>query len=63
MGAIHLLLLICLIGFVVWLIQRFAPIPAQFKTVILWVAVVIVILIILQAFGILGMDVGIPKIR
>lgn len=63
MGIIHLLILICIIGFVVWLIQKFAPIPPQFKTVILWVAVAVVILIILQAFGILGFDTPIPKLR
>lgn len=63
MGLIELIILIVIIGVVVVLVQRFAPIPAQLKTIILWLAVIVIVLIILNALGILGRDVAIPKIR
>lgn len=63
MGILHLLLIIVVIGVVVWLINAYVPIPPQFKKLVLIVGIIAAILIVLSAFGVLNLDVGIPKLR
>lgn len=63
MGVIELFVIIVIIGFVVFAIHRWAPIPPAFKTAVLWIGIIVVVLLALNAFGILGKDVAIPKIR
>jgi hypothetical protein len=64
MGIIHFFIVACFIGLIVYLIQTYAPIPAPFKTVILWAGVIVIVLILLQALGIFpGWDYPIPRLR
>ncbi len=53
MPLISLLILIAVIGVVVWLITTYIPMPQPFKSAILVVAIVAVLLVILNAFGLL----------
>ena len=65
MGILQFIVLVCVIGFVVWLVQRFVPMDEKFKTIILWGAVIFCILMLLWAVGVLpiGHDVMMPRVR
>lgn len=63
MGIIQFFLICLVIGFVVWLIQNYAPIPPQFKAIILWAGIIVILLILASALGLLGHDWQIPRIR
>ncbi len=64
MGLLAFILLCVVIGLVVWLVNTYLPIPQQIKTVITVAAVVVLVLVLLQAMGIFsGADVMIPRIR
>ena len=63
MGIIEFMLIALVIGFLVWLIQTYAPIPAQFKAIILWAGILVVVLILLNALGLIGHDWMIPRVR
>lgn len=62
---ITLIVSIAIVGLIVWAITTFIPMPPQFKTAILVVALICIILYLLQAFGILGSahDVPVPHLR
>lgn len=53
MDAIQLIVAIALMGLLVWAITTLVPMPAQFKNIIVVVAVVIAVLYVLSAFAIL----------
>jgi len=61
---IGLIIFIALMGLLVWAVTTFIPMPASFKTAIFVVAVVILILVVLNAFGLLSgvRDVDVPRI-
>ena len=63
MGIIEFIIIACIIGFIVYLVQQYAPIPPQFKTMILWAGVIVVLVILLRALGIFGTDWQIPRVR
>jgi uncharacterized protein YhhL (DUF1145 family) len=64
MGIIQFIILCVVLGVIVWLVNTYAPIPQQIKTLILVAVVVVLLLILLQAMGIFsGADVPIPKVR
>lgn len=63
MGILSFILLALVVGLVVWLIYAKTPIPLIFKQIILWVAVIFLVILALSAFGIIGKDIAIPKIR
>jgi hypothetical protein len=63
MGILQFFFICLVIGFFVWLIQNYAPIPQQFKTIVLWAGILVVIFILASALGLLGHDWMIPKIR
>jgi hypothetical protein len=52
---IGLILTIALLGLVVWLITTYIPMPQPFKTIILVIAAVILLLYLVQVFGIVDM--------
>lgn len=54
---------IVLVGLVVALIQRYAPIDPAFKTMVLVVGIVVCVAFILYAFGLLPWNVQVPKLR
>lgn len=58
---ITLILMIALMGLVVWAVTTYVPMPAPFKTAIYVVAVILLVLYVLQVFGI-G-DIPIRTIR
>lgn len=65
MSIVALFLLIVLLGLFVWLLTTFIPMPQQFKTLLLVVAIIIALLLVLQAFGLLsGLGgVQVPRVR
>lgn len=58
---IHLILLLAMAGLIVYLILTYIPMPQLFKTVILVVAAILLILYLMQILGV-G-DIPIPRIR
>ena len=65
MSIVALFLLLALIGLFVWLLTAFIPMPQQFKTLLIVVAIIIALLIVLQAFGLLSGigSVAVPRVR
>lgn len=59
MAILPMILAIALCGFIVWIILQI-PMPEQFRKVIIAVACVVLILYILQAFGV---NVGLSTLR
>jgi hypothetical protein len=60
MNIIYLILILAVIGFLLWLLLTYVPMPKPFPQIIVGIAVVAVILWLLSAFGLLG---GGPVIR
>jgi len=63
MGLIQFLILCVIVGAIVWAIWSFTPIPAPFKKLIMWVAIVVLVLILCNALGLLNKDIAIPKVH
>ena len=63
MDLIQLLVLLIIIGVVMYLINAYTPIPQPIKTLINIVIVLIVILGLLQIFGISTFHIGAPLRR
>jgi hypothetical protein len=58
---IQLILVLVVVGFLLYLVQTFIPMPAPMKTVITVVVVICLCLWLLQVFGV--MDVPVPRLR
>ncbi len=54
MSLITLILTLAVVGFILWLILTYIPMPAPFKQVLLVVVVIALILWLLNGFGVLG---------
>lgn len=63
MGIIEFFVLVLIIGLIVYLINRFAPIDPVFKNIILVAAVVFLLIVLLNAMGIIGRDYQIPRLK
>lgn len=65
MSIVALFLLLALLGLFAWLLTTFIPMPQQFKTLLIVVAIIIALLLVLQAFGFLSGigSVQVPKVR
>lgn len=64
MSLLGLIVLICVLGFIAWLVNAYIPIPAPFKTLIMVILIVIAVLVTLNAFGLLGnLDMAVPRVR
>ena len=59
---ITLLLTIAVVGFIVWAITTLVPMPSPFKQVLIGLACLIVLVLVLQAFGVVG-GFGSLKVR
>jgi hypothetical protein len=59
MGLIGLILGLALVGFLVYLIVTYIPMPEPFKNVIVVIVIIVVILYLISAFGLL--DIPIPR--
>jgi uncharacterized protein YhhL (DUF1145 family) len=63
MGIIEFIILCVVLGVIVWLVNKYAPIPQEIKTIILVAVIIVLIVVLLKATGILGgADVQIPRI-
>lgn len=62
---LHLLVICAIVGFVAWLLVTYVPMTAGSKKLIRIAAVVAIILILCQAFGIFNLirDVPVPQVR
>jgi hypothetical protein len=60
---IALLVWIVVIGLLVALIQRYAPIDQAFKTLALVVGIIVAIWLALSAFGMLPHSITVPKVQ
>jgi hypothetical protein len=58
---IGLILMLAILGFVVYLIQTYVPMPPVFKMVIYVVVAVVLILYLMRVFGIA--DIPVPQAR
>jgi len=64
MPVIQLLLIIIVVGVLLWLVNAYVPMAANIKTILNVVAVIILIIIILRAFGVFDMNLGtVPKVH
>lgn len=61
---IALIVYIAILGLITYLIITYVPMPPVFKTAITILAIVLLVLILLNAFGLLGAirDVPVPRI-
>lgn len=57
MNVVMLLLVLAFVGFAAWLLIQFVPMPPAIKTVIIIAAVLIDLVILINAFG------GLPNIK
>ena len=62
MGIVHYLVLAAIVGFIAWALVKWVPMPAGVKTLVTWSAVVILVLILLNAMGFLPNDYPIPRV-
>jgi hypothetical protein len=60
---IQVLLVLCVIGVIVWLVTTYIPMPGWMKTTITVVAIVFTVLYLLQVFGLMPMDVPVPRFQ
>jgi len=58
MPLITLILVIAIVGFILYLIETYIPMPAPFKLIIQVIIVIVLLLWALQLFGITGPVVG-----
>ncbi len=61
MPLISLILTLAVVGFLLWLIITYIPMPAPFKNVIVVIVVIVLVLWLLQVFGVVGPSV--PRLR
>lgn len=58
MSLIMLIIVIAVVGFILYLIETYIPMPAPFKLIIQVIIVIVLLLWVLQLFGITGPLVG-----
>ena len=57
MSLISLIIALALVGFVLWLVLTYIPMPEPFKKVMLVVVILVMVLWLLQVFGVPGLTV------
>lgn len=63
MGLIQFLVLCLIVGLVDWAIITYTPIPSAIKNLVVVVSVIGLVLLLLRAMGIFGIDVPIAPLR
>lgn len=53
---ISIIITLIIVGLLIWLEETYLPIPAPFKKMIRVVAIILVVLWLLQVFGVMGLD-------
>lgn len=56
---IHLLIVLCIFGFVAWMLLQI-PMPQPFKNIVLGILCLVAVLVVLQAIGV---DTGFGSVR
>jgi hypothetical protein len=54
MSLIGLIMTLVVVGILLWLINNYVPMDAKIKTIINFVIIIVVVIWLLQAFGLLG---------
>ena len=54
MTLIHLIVVLIVVGFLLWAVNRFIPMEARIKSILNVVVVIVVVLWLLSVFGIIG---------
>ena len=54
MSLVTLIVVLCVVGVILWLINTYLPMDQKIKTILNIVVVIVVILWLLSAFGLLG---------
>jgi len=62
MSIITIILVIALVGFILWLIERYLPMDVTVKRILEGVVILCMIIWILQSFGLIG-AIGSARIR
>lgn len=62
-GMITLIVTLAVVGLIVGPILTYIPMPSVFKTAIIVVSVICLLCYLLNAFGIVGHDISVPRIR
>jgi uncharacterized protein YhhL (DUF1145 family) len=62
MGLFEYIALCLVVGLVVYLINRLAPIPQEIKTIILVAAIIVLLIILLRALGVMSGGPQIPRL-
>ncbi len=64
MGIIQFIFLCIVLGLIVWLVNRFLPIPQEIKTIIMVAVIIVLILVLAGAMGLFSLgDMQIPRLR
>lgn len=61
MPVIQLILSIALLGLIVWVVVSYVPMPTQFRTAIIAIALILVVIYLIGIIGII--DLPIPRVR
>ena len=59
---IHIVITLIIVGFLLWLVNRFIPMQSNIKSILNGVVVIVVVLWLLGAFGILNLH-AFPHLR
>jgi len=54
MALVHIVLVLIVVGVLLWLINRYIPMDAKIKSLLNIVVMIVMVIWLLQAFGILG---------
>lgn len=54
MSLIHIVIVLVIVGFILWLINNFIPMAGSIKTILNGVVIICVILWLLSAFGVIS---------
>jgi hypothetical protein len=62
---VSVVIVLCVVGLLLWLVNQYLPLQPPFKTIINAVVVIAVVLWLLSAFGVLGSISGarLPRVR
>lgn len=65
MSILSVVIILCVVGVLLWLVNKYLPMQPPFKTIINAVVVIAVVLWLLSAFGVLGAISGarLPRVR
>ena len=60
---IGLIISLALLGFILWAVETYVPMSAPFRTLIRILVVILVVLYLINVFGLLQYDMPIPRVR